>query len=231
MEHSGLSFFLCADFSAENQKCQENSFEGDSMLRLSKVLLIAAMLLALTNFCNVAYGEENKRTTVTAETLFTEKSFIVGYGDGSIKEGRYQPLLMAGHFGIDLKRYFPGLRDQRGSLSLFVEPKFIAVTNHDKDYEFGAGIGIQYRYPCMDKISLYVMGSVGPHYISIETSEQAKGFAFSDEIGVGLYYHLTKKSAINVGYRFRHVSNAGLKTPNGGMNSQFVTVGYSVFFE
>jgi hypothetical protein len=85
-------------------------------------------------------------------------------------------------------------------------------------------------YPFTDRLSIYIMGSVGPHYISIVTKDQANGFIFSDVIGTGLYYYLSKDSAINVGYRVRHLSNAGLAEPNGGIDTHFGVIGYSVFF-
>ena len=92
------------------------------------------------------------------------------------------------------------------------------------------GIGLKYMYPVTDRISPYIMGSVGPHYISVQTEKQASGFIFADTIGAGIYYFLDRKSALNIGYRFRHVSNADLKSPNGGIDTQIGTIGYSVFF-
>jgi opacity protein-like surface antigen len=83
----------------------------------------------------------------------------------------------------------------------------------------------------MDWVSVYIMGSVGPHYISVVSTRQANGFIWSDVIGGGFYFHLTNDSAINVGYRFRHLSNAHFATPNGGIDTNFVIVGYSVFFD
>ena len=89
---------------------------------------------------------------------------------------------------------------------------------------------MKYTHSLTGRLTAYLMGSVGPHYISLKTVDQASGFIFADTVGAGFYYRITESSAINIGYRFRHASNAGLKMPNGGINTNFCTVGYSVFF-
>ncbi|MBW2675610.1 MAG: acyloxyacyl hydrolase [Deltaproteobacteria bacterium] len=81
-----------------------------------------------------------------------------------------------------------------------------------------------------DRLSAYVMASVGPHWMTLQTDDQANGFIFSDMVGVGLAIFVTDNSALNLEFRVRHLSNAGLAIPNGGVNSYFGTVGYSVFF-
>jgi opacity protein-like surface antigen len=64
----------------------------------------------------------------------------------------------------------------------------------------------------------------------VKTSDQANGFIFSDTIGAGLSFFVTEYSAINVEYRLRHMSNAGMEKPNGGIDTHFGTIGYSLFF-
>lgn len=161
--------------------------------------------------------------------FITESSMITGFGTGPIAEGHYTPLLLIWHVGMDLEKLFPKLK-HRGHLSFFLEPQFNPVTRPDTDFEAGVGIGIQYLYPFSDRLSAYVLAGTGPHYISVVTEDQANRFAFSDIIGCGLYYFFSPHSALNVGYRLRHISNAGLAKPNNGIDTQFITAGYSVFF-
>ncbi len=183
-------------------------------------------------FCNAAYpAEKEQDKTAKSDRLFTEAAVITGYGSGNIPEGNYQPVLLIGHFGIDLKKYFTALTNHRGTLTLFFEPQFNTVVEPQTDFEFGIGIGLKYMYPLADKVSAYIMGSVGPHYISVVTEKQANGFLLSDVAGAGLYFYLTKDSAITAGYRFRHLSNACTAQPNQGIDTHFATVGYSVFFD
>jgi hypothetical protein len=203
------------------------------MVTLHKYKLLNTVIVIFIIFSGrYAYcAEEPEKKAHTTNRLFTEMAVITGFGTGNIPEGNYQPILLIGHFGINLKRYFRKLEDYRGTFSFFLEPQFNTVVNPTTDFEAGIGIGIQYLYPFTDKLSAYIMGSTGPHYISVVTKEQANGFLFSNAIGAGLYYYITNNSAINVGYRFRHLSNADLAMPNGGINTNFATIGYSVFLD
>jgi hypothetical protein len=196
--------------------------------RLAKLnILIVAVIILFTNY---AYCEEAQKEGRTSDRFFTEMGFIAGFGSTTIIEGTYQPILLIGHFGVDMKRYFSGLKNHSGTLSVFLEPQFNPVFSPQTDIELGIGIGLQYMHPIVGNLSAYALGSVGPHYISVVTLQQASGFLFSDVIGAGLYYYLTKDSAINAGYRLRHLSNLNLKTPNLGINTNFGVIGYSVFF-
>ena len=165
------------------------------------------------------------------KNLLTESGIIIGYGTGNISEEKhYEPILLIWHLGCDLKRFIPKLEDHQGTLSLYIEPQINPVFNPETDIEFGVGVGLKYMHPVTEKISAYIFGSTGPHYITVKTKEQANGFIFSDTIGAGISFFLTKKSSLNLEYRFRHISNADFKKPNGGINTHSGTIGYSVYF-
>jgi len=158
-----------------------------------------------------------------------EAGLTIGFGTGDIKEGKYEPILLVFRIGEDVKRFWPALKCQRGRLTIFAEPQLNPVLNLS-EYEVGLSIGLEYIYPVYGKCSVYIMGSVGPHYISVETEDQARGFAFADTLGAGLYYFVYENAALNIGYRFRHISNCGIKEPNSGIESHFGTIGYIYFF-
>ncbi|MBI3077117.1 MAG: acyloxyacyl hydrolase, partial [Deltaproteobacteria bacterium] len=47
--------------------------------------------------------------------------------------------------------------------------------------------------------------------------------------GLGVLWFTNGQTAINVEYRFHHISNAGTATPNRGLNASFLLVGVSTF--
>ena len=162
---------------------------------------------------------------------FTESGLLIGYGTSNIADGRhYEPILLIWQLSKDLRPYWEPLKKHQGSLSFIFEPQLNLAFNPRSDVEFGIGLGLKYTYPLMDRLHLYILGSTGPHYMALQTDEQASGFIFADTVGVGLSYRLTPGSAISLGYRYRHLSNAGLKSPNSGVNTQFFTIGYSAYF-
>lgn len=193
---------------------------------------VFAFVVLFVIFLNAGVCMAEKLSTAkdSGAGLVTESGFVAGYGTGSVAEGNYEPVLLIWHIGSDLKNFFPVLENHKGTLSAYLEPQFNPVFERETDIEFGIGIGLKYMYPLTDVVSLYIHGSVGPHYISVDTSDQTNGFIFSDTIGAGLSFFLTRESAVNVGYRFRHMSNAGIEKPNGGIDNHFCTIGYSVFF-
>lgn len=74
----------------------------------------------------------------------------------------------------------------------------------------------------------YLEGAIGAHLIS-ETQVNASrdmgsAFQFGSHVGVGLVFG--ERGRFDLGYRFQHLSNAALKTPNSGINFQQVRLAY-----
>ena len=186
--------------------------------------LVMAILLFSPVYSTAGTTDINNRS-------LTESGMIVGYGTGDIAGGKhYEPILLIWHLGCDLKRFIPKLEDHKGTLSVYLEPQINPVFNPETDLEFGVGVGLKYMHPITDEISAYIFGSVGPHYITVQTTDQANGFIFSDTIGAGLSFFLTGRTSVNLEYRFRHMSNADIEEPNGGIDTHFATIGYYVYF-
>ena len=169
-------------------------------------------------------------TEPASDRLLHEVGFFVGYGKGNINEGSYEPILLVIRLGYDMRRIFPILSRHNGTLSVYIEPKINPVISPENDIEFGIGVGVKYMYHCTEQLAAYIFGSVGPHYVTVVTRDQANGFIFSDTIGCGVSWFLNEKSAINLEYRWRHISNADLKMPNNGIDTHIGMIGYSLFF-
>jgi hypothetical protein len=73
-----------------------------------------------------------------------------------------------------------------------------------------------------------MLGS-GPHFMSATIRRQIDGFLFSDNLGIGFLKQVSGRRpiALNVQFFFRHLSNAGFKEPNGGINTLNLRVGVS----
>ncbi len=166
--------------------------------------------------------------------IIQESGFVVGYGDGRINgENRiYRPLLLIYHIGFDAHKLLPSVfTDSKGKLTFYLEPQFNPLLRPSDQYEVGIGFGAEYRFNITKNIDGYIMGGSGLHHISFGSQSQAEGFNFNDTLGFGLYIHISKRSAVNMGLRLRHISNGGIKKPNKGINNYFATLGYSIFFQ
>jgi len=69
-------------------------------------------------------------------------------------------------------------------------------------------------------LSPYLEAGIGVHFLShtsVSTQRQfGSSFQFGDHIGVG--FRFGPRAAFDLGYRFQHLSNAGIKQPNNGIN-------------
>jgi lipid A 3-O-deacylase len=220
-------FFVCPLSPPTRQGLRGAPLAMDAFKRL--VLLIGAVLLLASIPGVTRAAEEIGDTHRANHRWISEAGFISGYGNGSIDEGNYKTLMLIAHIGTDINRFIPALRHHKGILSFFLEPQFNPVLTPSES-EFGLGIGFQYAYPLTESISPYFLLMTGPHYISADTTTQSEGFNFATAAGVGFYFSLAKNIALNCGYRYRHVSNAELRQPNGGINSHIGLLGVSFFF-
>jgi lipid A 3-O-deacylase len=156
---------------------------------------------------------------------------IAGFGKGGFTEGSYEHIALIWQLGFDLKRVFSRLEDHRGILTFIMEPTINPVISPDEqDVEFGIGFGLKYRYPLTQNMSGYGLLAVGPHYITVKSTDQANGFIFFNTIGAGFSFSLSEKTALSLEYRFRHISNADTRQPNVGIESHIGAIGYSMFF-
>ncbi len=132
----------------------------------------------------------------------------------------YNPLFLTTRFPIFSKK------EKR--LQFYIEPQ-LAFTVPPEDintaFEFGSNLGIQYAFWQGNRQYLNAALGVGPHYTSLETAIQHKGFLFSDNIEVGYYQHLQNNWGFQIKGRFRHLSNANLLQPNKGLDNFFVMLG------
>jgi hypothetical protein len=183
------------------------------------IIIIIFIFLSNTSFAQLDSSKNVK-------PFFSEKGFLIGYGHGlshsDIPEGNYRVVLLMGHFAVNpfkkKEDNFPGM------LNIFFEPqinpvKVLNAFHNAWEIEFGLNAGIQHTYHLYKNIYVYELISSGPHFISVHTGYQARGFIFSDNMGTGIYLFTGKTTAINLGFRIRHLSNANTEIPNHGINT------------
>lgn len=147
---------------------------------------------------------------------------------------RYAPLPFLGQIYYDL---IP--RSPHHKLILNIEPQFTVVRLHRPKNtpsvqgkktlyreEFGVAFALRYGYVFPRQISLYGQVGAGPHYINTYTRLQHKGFLFCDSFAVGIKKDF-KRNNIFLEFRYRHISNASIRKPNGGIDNFFVMIGYT----
>ena len=163
-----------------------------------------------------------------------EKSFGTGYAWAGLDDGNSGDLEIYHNFlrfGFDIDTWV-GLEGHKGNLQLVLEPFASPIASPD-DIGIATGMGVffTYSYPLLESLSAYVEGGAAPMYFGIDTQEQgSSGFEFWDQGGAGLQFFFNDNKAVNVGYRFYHISNGSTSSPNSGINGSMATVGVSLFY-
>ncbi len=135
---------------------------------------------------------------------------------------------------FQLQYYWGFLNREKWGLNLLVQPQYNLtkfrhidnIANEINGYEFGVNAGVLIRRVLLGEV-LYLYGliSSGPHYVSGTPERQADGFIFSDNFLLGLNVKLLENLFFDFRSGFRHISNAGLNHPNGGVNDLVLSGG------
>jgi len=197
--------------------------------KISTVLIVIYMLLIFA----VSPVWSESKSTPPAETphkWLKEIGFLTGYGTASLekKSADYDVIPILPRFGFDIN---PLKGNIGGDLELIAEPIMNIVISPDANAEFGASCLLKYSAHITARIAPYIEGGIGMVYTTQHTHEQGTQFNFLPQVGGGLQFFLNKNIALTGGYRYRHLSNAGMSDDNSGINHHFVLVGMSYFFK
>lgn len=182
-------------------------------MKLFPILFLLQMAI-----CSSAFSQ-NLATTNDAFYTITGGFSII---DEKLPEAySYRPIIFLASTSIWHRRKF----------LIYGEFQFNRAKNpldDDSDIEFGLNAGIMFLQPLFKPVVLTAAIGSGPHFVTVETSRQANGFIFSDNFELGLNIGLDKiKTILQVRARYRHISNAGLQEPNGGIDNLFLLIGFA----
>ena len=192
-------------------------------IRLERQIIISALIVLFTT--HIAQAQNLKPDQ--SSQRFKTSGGLVGYGQSINTDTRYEPIYFSGDFSWS----FTKVPKKRVFVAWYFEPQFnLVLTQRPLDIEFGANLGIRNYIKANDGLYFYQMLGSGPHYITAEVKRQANGFIFSDNLAIGAFTRLNQNGLfLNLQFRIRHLSNAELKQPNGGINMWNVLVGLSKF--
>jgi opacity protein-like surface antigen len=120
----------------------------------------------------------------------------------------------------------------RGQISLGAEMVYIQFQEPILTHGVGFTPKIKYTFVALDRIRPYAEFAGGPFWTDLagKIPEQSGQFNFVLSAGLGVSYFLTDQTALNVGYRFQHISNAHTSQHNAGLNASLPFVGFSLYF-
>ncbi len=192
------------------------------MRKLAFLIIPLILILALHSLCS---AQENK-TLVGIDIL-------TGFGWGKLRaQDNYKLTPLSVAFSFDLKHLVQKIKlNPKSLIHLQVEPFLNTVNDPRSNLETGASFWLKLGLLGEEsKLQPYFKIGAGLLYMTQHTREQATQFNFTEQIGVGTHYYFSKNTALTLEGRWRHLSNAGIKHPNQGINTYFVLTGISYKF-
>jgi hypothetical protein len=98
---------------------------------------------------------------------------------------------------------------------------------------YGAGLsplGFKVNFGQYSRIKPFVDGSVGFLYFQRDVPvPDSSRFNFTPQLGFGVQLFLTRKTALSLGYKYHHISSAGIGHRNPGLDSNVFHLDFSFF--
>jgi hypothetical protein len=192
-----------------------------------RITLIFVLLIMLSQALPVSADN-------TVSTATREYGVLTGYGISHIGFGatRHQVqtwdlILRAGFFlsdDVGKGSWYQGRHE-----ILLELPYHMAVDHGGRSMVGGYVLG-HWRFTSLDKFVPYVLAGGGPLYVDLGLPTMGTKLCFSYQGGTGLQYFIDKKTALNMEYRYHHISNAGTAEPNEPINSSKILLGVSVYY-
>lgn len=106
-----------------------------------------------------------------------------------------------------------------------VEPLAGVVFGDAEAFEASVVPYVHLRPLGWDGVVPYFEGGVGLAYTGLRNYGLGSRVTFSDDVGLGVAFADDAGRSWSIGYRFRHLSHAGIfGSPNDGLNSHFLTI-------
>jgi hypothetical protein len=120
----------------------------------------------------------------------------------------------------------------RGQFSIGAEVVYLQFREPIVTHGIGFTPKIKYTFVGLDNIRPYLEFAGGPFWTDLAGNipEESVEFNFVLSAGIGIAWFITPQTSLNVGYRFQHISNAGIEYPNLGLNANLPFGGFSFYF-
>ena len=117
-----------------------------------------------------------------------------------------------------------------GSFQVYLVPQAAYIWTPQKTYLIGLAAIFRHTFYLSPRFMPYIDGGAGFLNTNLRTRALGDSIEFDPQFGAGFYVNMTERLSFLAGFRFHHISNAGLASQNLGINSYFPYAGLSYFF-
>lgn len=169
----------------------------------------------------------------TASTATGEYGFLTGYGISHIGFGdtrhQIQTLDLIPRAGFFVSGEVGKGSWYQGRHEILVELPYHMAIDYGGRSMVGVYVVGHWRFTSQGKYVPYVLAGGGPLYVDLGLPTMGTRLCYSYQGGTGLQYFINKNTALNMEYRYHHISNAGTAEPNEPLNSTKILFGVSFY--
>jgi opacity protein-like surface antigen len=170
---------------------------------------------------------------VSIRSASSEATFLTGYGITHRYFGATRTQVQTwdaiARFGLFLSDEVGKDNWYQGRHELLMElPYHLAVDHNGRTMVGGYLLG-SWKFTGLKDAVPYVIAGGGPLFVDLGLPTMGAKLCFSYQGGTGLQYFIDKTTALNLEYRYHHISNAGTAKANEPLNSSKILLGISFF--
>jgi len=129
---------------------------------------------------------------------------------------------------FDVLRFLPEIAGHRPRLAVELTGSIVDKMGQKHEIAFNP-LMIDWTYDHGGRFVPFFEGGEGALWTTVRYLSLGGKAQFSSQVGIGLHCFLERDLALTFGFRYRHISNAGLDSPNHGLNTHFFVVGLTHF--
>jgi hypothetical protein len=155
----------------------------------------------------------------------------VKFGNSGVIEGhKVKEIVFVAHWEIDITRPPISKRWARGRLALRLEGTYFHSFEPHSGDAGGAALLLRYKFLYWKRVHPFLQAGAGILSLDYDLLDQADGFAFQPQAGVGILWMINSSHSLEIAWRFHHISNAYTQEPNGGIDRSQLILGYAYHF-
>jgi len=134
-----------------------------------------------------------------------------------------------GRWGIGLSDPLARGAFYTGNVELDVEPMVLLNYQPRSGWAAGGSLLLHYNFLDAGAIVPFIEGGGGASHLAFRLGSQSDGFTFPLQASLGFHALAFARGAVTASVGYYHLSNAGIRIPNSGINTVMIRLG-STFF-
>lgn len=151
------------------------------------------------------------------------------FGNHDREEDQPRIFGVFGRWGIGLSDPLAQGTFYTGNVELHVEPMLLLNYQPQDGWAAGGSLLLHYNFLGAGAIVPFIEGGGGASHLDFDLESQSDGFTFPLQASIGFHAFASPRAAVTASAGYYHLSNAGTRYPNAGINAVMIRIGATFF--